>query len=239
MRPPERPAGSKSTPCSVRTDIDPSMPTTPVIGSAQRGCEHGRVGTNAVQFRRSSALTVAALIAAIAAIPALSWTPYLAVLLVIPLGVAVWAWRSGTDADESGLTGTCGAGPSTDPLERRRRCGQRGRPGHGPAHVRPGDHTAGGRGGRRTTVGGCVRSRNRFDIGRRCHRPQVTPTSSIIESDSSNGASRAPRDSARLCGSSSPCPDPLRVPVVQRRVDRGGEVRTVPGRDDHEAVTVP
>ena len=62
------------------------------------------MGTNAVQFRRSSALTVAALIAAIAAIPALSWNPYLAVLLVIPLGVAVWAWRSGTDADESGLT---------------------------------------------------------------------------------------------------------------------------------------
>ncbi len=30
--------------------------------------------------------------------------PYLVVLVVIPLGVAVWSWRSGTDADESGLT---------------------------------------------------------------------------------------------------------------------------------------
>jgi len=80
------------------------MASTPAIGSAQRRCEHGRVGTNAVRFRRSSALTVAALIAAIAAVPALSWRPYLAILLVIPLGVAVWAWRSGTDADKSGLT---------------------------------------------------------------------------------------------------------------------------------------
>lgn len=59
---------------------------------------------NGVRFRRSSALTVAALIATIAAVPMLSLTPYLAILLAIPLGVALWSWRSGTDADESGLT---------------------------------------------------------------------------------------------------------------------------------------
>jgi Bacterial PH domain len=62
------------------------------------------VGTNPVQFRRSSALTVAAVIVAIAGLSLLTWAPYLVILLVIPLGVAVWSWRSGTDADESGLT---------------------------------------------------------------------------------------------------------------------------------------
>jgi hypothetical protein len=57
-----------------------------------------------VQFRRSSALTVAALIVAIAGLSLLTWAPYLVILLVVPLGVALWSWRSGTDADESGLT---------------------------------------------------------------------------------------------------------------------------------------
>ena len=62
------------------------------------------MATNRIQFRRSSALTVAAVIVAIAGLSVLTWAPYLVVLVVIPLGVAVWSWRSGTDADESGLT---------------------------------------------------------------------------------------------------------------------------------------
>ena len=62
------------------------------------------MGTNLVQFRRSSALTVAALIVVIAGLSLLTWAPYLVFLLVIPLSVALWSWRSGTDADESGLT---------------------------------------------------------------------------------------------------------------------------------------
>jgi hypothetical protein len=61
------------------------------------------VGTNAVQFRRSPALTVAAVIVAIAVLFVIT-SPYLASLLILPLGVAVWSRRSGTDADESGLT---------------------------------------------------------------------------------------------------------------------------------------
>jgi hypothetical protein len=73
------------------------------------------VSTNAVRFRRSSALTVAALIAAIAAVPMLSVTPYLAILLVVPLFVALWSWRSGTDADESGLTVRTAVGRRTIP----------------------------------------------------------------------------------------------------------------------------
>ena len=63
------------------------------------------MGTNAVRFRRSSAVTVAALIVVIAGLSLLTWAqPYVALVLLIPLGVAVWSWRSGTDADESGLT---------------------------------------------------------------------------------------------------------------------------------------
>ena len=73
------------------------------------------MGTNGVRFRRSSALTVAALIATIAAVPMLSLTPYLAILLVVPLFVALWSWRSGTDADESGITVRAAVGRRTIP----------------------------------------------------------------------------------------------------------------------------
>lgn len=63
------------------------------------------MATNAVRFRRSPALALAAVIAVIAGLSILRWAPpYAAVVLVIPLAVAVWAWRSGTDADKSGLT---------------------------------------------------------------------------------------------------------------------------------------
>jgi Bacterial PH domain len=79
------------------------MPTTPRIGSAERGCEHGRVGMNPVQFRRSPALTVAAVVVAITVLFVVT-SPYLVSLLIVPLGVAVWSRVSGTDADESGLT---------------------------------------------------------------------------------------------------------------------------------------
>jgi hypothetical protein len=57
----------------------------------------------ALRFRHSSAITVAAVIAAIAAIPMLAASPWFAFILVIPLGVALWSWRAGTDADAEGL----------------------------------------------------------------------------------------------------------------------------------------
>ena len=59
---------------------------------------------SALRFRHSSAITVAAIIAMIAGISVGSWQPYLLVLEVIPLAVAVWSWRAGTDVDEQAVT---------------------------------------------------------------------------------------------------------------------------------------
>lgn len=57
----------------------------------------------AAKFRYPAALAVAALVAAIAAVPlAASW-PYLAPIPLVPLAIAVWAWRAGTDADTEGV----------------------------------------------------------------------------------------------------------------------------------------
>jgi hypothetical protein len=59
--------------------------------------------SNALRFRQNGAILVAAAIAFIGAMPlaGVSWA--LAPLLLIPLAVGVWAWRSGTDADTDGL----------------------------------------------------------------------------------------------------------------------------------------
>jgi len=59
--------------------------------------------TPTLKFRRSAAITVAALIALIGAIPiaTVGW-PY-ALAPLVPLAVAVWAWRSGTDVRRDGL----------------------------------------------------------------------------------------------------------------------------------------
>ncbi len=57
-----------------------------------------------LRFRRHSAITVAALITLISGVTLGTWAPYLLPLLVIPLLVAVWGWRSGTDVDAEGLT---------------------------------------------------------------------------------------------------------------------------------------
>jgi hypothetical protein len=56
-----------------------------------------------MKFRRHSATTVAAIIALIGAIPlATQGLPY-ALVLLVPLAVAGWAWRSGTDVRKDGL----------------------------------------------------------------------------------------------------------------------------------------
>ena len=57
-----------------------------------------------IRFRRSPATALAAVVFMIAALSVARWAPYLLVLLVIPAVVAMWAWRSGTDADQAGLT---------------------------------------------------------------------------------------------------------------------------------------
>jgi hypothetical protein len=63
------------------------------------------MSTNAVRFRRSSAITVAAIIVAIAGLSLVTWAPpYALIVLVIPLAVALWSWRAGTDVDADGVT---------------------------------------------------------------------------------------------------------------------------------------
>jgi hypothetical protein len=62
------------------------------------------VGVPKMRFRRSSAATVAAIIVMIAGISVASWQPYLLILEVIPLAVAIWTWRAGTDVDAQGIT---------------------------------------------------------------------------------------------------------------------------------------
>ncbi|MBM0234510.1 PH domain-containing protein [Micromonospora sp. STR1_7] len=56
-----------------------------------------------VRFRYNQAILVAAVIAFIGALPLANARGYLLPVLLVPLGVAVWAWRAGTDADARGL----------------------------------------------------------------------------------------------------------------------------------------
>ncbi|MGS2614816.1 PH domain-containing protein [Micromonospora sp. LZ34] len=55
--------------------------------------------SDTVRFRYNQAILVAAIIAAIGALPLASARWYLVPVLLVPLAVAVWAWRAGTDAD--------------------------------------------------------------------------------------------------------------------------------------------
>ena len=57
-----------------------------------------------VKFRHHSGIAIAGLIAAFGAIPLATAEWYLAPVVLVPLAVAIWGWRAGTDADESGLT---------------------------------------------------------------------------------------------------------------------------------------
>ena len=68
-------------------------------------CEHHLVSNTGptLRFRHSSAITVAAVVAAIAAVPMLAASPWFALILLIPLGVGLWSWRAGTDAVADGL----------------------------------------------------------------------------------------------------------------------------------------
>jgi hypothetical protein len=57
-----------------------------------------------LRFRHNSAVTVAAVLAVIGGVSLAKWAVYLLPLLLIPLAVAVWGWRSGTDVDADGVT---------------------------------------------------------------------------------------------------------------------------------------
>lgn len=60
--------------------------------------------TERIRFRHHQAVTVAAAIAAISAIPLATASAYLLPLILVPLAGAMWAWRSGTDADPGAVT---------------------------------------------------------------------------------------------------------------------------------------
>jgi hypothetical protein len=57
-----------------------------------------------LRFRHNAALTVASVVVMLALISVLTYAPSLLVLEVIPLAVALWSWRAGTDASQAGLT---------------------------------------------------------------------------------------------------------------------------------------
>lgn len=59
--------------------------------------------TDTARFRHNQAILVGAIVATIGALPLASARPYLLPVLLVPVAVAVWAWRAGTDADARGL----------------------------------------------------------------------------------------------------------------------------------------
>jgi hypothetical protein len=56
------------------------------------------------RFRRNTAIMMAAILAVFAGASLGSWAPALLPVLVVPVLIAVWGWRSGTDAGPEGLT---------------------------------------------------------------------------------------------------------------------------------------
>jgi hypothetical protein len=56
-----------------------------------------------IRFRHNAATAVAGLITLISAVPLLDASLWFLPVLLIPLAVVVWGWRSGTDVDDRGL----------------------------------------------------------------------------------------------------------------------------------------
>lgn len=57
-----------------------------------------------MKFRHNFAIVVAAILACIGTIPVAAYAWYVTPIIVVPLVIAVWAWRAGTDVDRGGLT---------------------------------------------------------------------------------------------------------------------------------------
>jgi hypothetical protein len=55
------------------------------------------------RFRHPAPVSVAALIAALGGIPLAAQGGFWPLVLVVPVAVAIWAWRAGTDVTENGL----------------------------------------------------------------------------------------------------------------------------------------
>jgi hypothetical protein len=69
----------------------------------QREWEDGWMAAGLVKFRHNAAMTVAAAVAVIGGLPLATTRWYFAPVLLVPLSVAVWGWRAGTDATANGL----------------------------------------------------------------------------------------------------------------------------------------
>ncbi|MBE1487680.1 PH domain-containing protein [Plantactinospora soyae] len=59
--------------------------------------------TSTLRFRHNQAISVAAVIAFLGALPLATSRWYLAPLLLVPVAIGVWALRAGTDADPAGV----------------------------------------------------------------------------------------------------------------------------------------
>ncbi|SCG57299.1 PH domain-containing protein [Micromonospora halophytica] len=73
--------------------------------------------TDTIRFRHHQAILVAAIVALIGSLPLATAEWYLLPVLLVPLAVAFWAWRSGTDADARELRLTALAGGRRIPWE--------------------------------------------------------------------------------------------------------------------------
>ncbi|MFR9775899.1 PH domain-containing protein [Micromonospora sp. MS34] len=71
-----------------------------------------------VHFRHNQAILVAAIVTFIGALPLATARWWLLWVLLIPLAIAVWAWRAGTDADARELRLRALAGQRRVPWER-------------------------------------------------------------------------------------------------------------------------
>ena len=56
-----------------------------------------------VKFRYNAAITVAAAVAVIGGLPLATSAWFVAPILLVPLAIAVWGWRAGTDATVNGV----------------------------------------------------------------------------------------------------------------------------------------
>ena len=72
-------------------------------GPSDRNRRPGWDNPRVVRFRYNAAITVAAGVAVIGTVPLATSRWYFAPLLLVPLAVAVWGWRAGTDANATGV----------------------------------------------------------------------------------------------------------------------------------------
>ena len=55
------------------------------------------------KFRYNAAITIAAVVAFFGAVPLATSRAYLLPILLVPILVAIWGWRAGTDVSTAGL----------------------------------------------------------------------------------------------------------------------------------------